>query len=314
MNATEQKLLRDLGARADQLAMITRKHMTRYGRQANFGERSFLNNTHENVGFIENGVRVIYNSYAEIDFINIRPRSNEHFECKIYDAVIKSSTPKNASRVVINNNSGLTLKREKVFGESKTTIEETAQEIGAKASLAFKQTIKYGNAAVHGIEGQTDIQASFEASYKHATRSRVEMTTENSSTFNLEVPPYTEVTIDYTMDEVVMQQTTEFTANLDYDIIIHSHGSFIHHFDSTKHMESIFQGLLRNRRSKTAGTLYADFPVEYDYLDAIASPIRSTIQITREYAGATNAQYNIQERSLRDCHEDVDGQNQIVNG
>ena len=69
------------------------------------------------------------------------------------------------------------------------------------------------------------------------------MTTENSSTFNLEVPPYTEVTIDYTMDEVVMQQTTEFTANLDYDIIIHSHGSFIHHFDSTKHMESIFQGL-----------------------------------------------------------------------
>ena len=161
---------------------------------------------------------------AIIEFHSFRPMIAD-CDLKVYPPQIIGEEMKNANSISITNQSDCEIER--TYTVSESTTKSVNVDVGVEVGLEVRQQFTYEGL---GVEGETEITASVNASWNRSEGTEDAMSTEASNTIT--VPPWTKVDIARTESVSKYKQDIVYTAPVDFGILLYSGHHFKVEFDS----------------------------------------------------------------------------------
>ena len=214
--------------------------------------------------------------------------------------------PKEAEVREMENDSGIPLKR--ILGKRDTegAKEGSASSIGTTigASMAFRarQEIGYGDRAVHGAEGTTELELSISASVERAVNDSAfsEAWREHEKTEGLEAEyqPHMGYRLERTADVCPARQVTTLKGELDYSVRIEFHGIEWLGWASRSDMIATLQGIQIEERPFGWINAYRALPIVNPEQHPLGQTVYTTIENVLNFDHVSNVRSKVSDWPL----------------
>ena len=214
--------------------------------------------------------------------------------------------PKEAEVREMENDSGIPLKR--ILGKRDTegAKEGSASSIGTTigASMAFRarQEIGYGDRAVHGAEGTTELELSISASVERAVNDSAfaEAWREHEKTEGLEAEyqPHMGYRLERTADVCPARQVTTLQGQLDYGLNIEFHGVNFFGWPSRDYMFAAVKGIQIEENPFGWINAYRKFPILNPEEHPLGQPVYATVENVLNFDHVSNVRSRVTDHPI----------------
>ena len=214
--------------------------------------------------------------------------------------------PKDAEKREFENDSDVPLKRllgkRDTEGSKEGTASSIGTTIGASMAAKMRQQFGYGDAAVHGVEGETEIELAVSTSVEHAVNnsSFAEQWREHEKTEELEVEyqPHTGYRLERVAYVCPARQVTTLRGALTYGVQLEFHGVEWFGWTSLRQMHATMKGISLDDEPFRKIDAYRHFPIRNPEKHPLGQTVHSVIQEVLEFEHSNNVQGKVSDWPL----------------